>query len=259
MVRENLPATSLVTCGFTFVNDRLARHYDLPRVEGSAVRRTDLPEWSPHGGLLTQAALLKHTANGVSTSPVLRGVWAMEKILGQAPPPPPKSVPSIEPDIRGAKTIRDLLAKHTQSNSCAGCHAKFDPVGFALENFDVMGAWRDRYRGMEKGEKVTGVDAAGHPYTYFVAQAVDASGKLHSGESFADVRELKRLLAANPRQLARGFLLQIIPYATGTPVRFADRPEFECLLDACAGGGYRIGDLIHALVRSRIFLGEAAQ
>jgi hypothetical protein len=259
MVRENLPATSLVSCGFTFVNDRLARHYDLPRVEGSDVRRVELPEWSPHGGLLTQAALLKHTANGVTTSPVLRGVWAMEKLLGQAPPPPPKSVPSIEPDIRGAKTVRELLAKHTASASCAGCHAKFDPVGFALENFDVMGAWRDRYRGMGRGEKITGIDPAGHPYTYFVTQAVDASGKLHSGESFADVRELKRLLAANPRQLARGFLAHLTLYATGTPVRFADRPEFERLLDACAGGGYRIADMIHALVQSRIFLGEAAE
>lgn len=258
MVRENLPASSLVSCGFTFVNDRLARHYDLPRVEGSDLRRVDVPAWSPHGGLLTQAALLKLTANGITTSPVLRGVWAMEKIMGQAPPPPPKSVPSIEPDIRGANTIRELLAKHTQSASCAGCHARFDPVGFALENFDVMGAWRDRYRGMERGEKITGIDAAGHPYTYFVAQAVDASGKLHSGETFADVRELKRLLAANPRQLARGFLAHLILYATGTPVRFADRPEFECVLDSCAGGGYRIGDLIHALVQSRIFLGEAA-
>jgi hypothetical protein len=257
MLRENLPATSLVTSGFTFVNDRLARHYDLPRVSGSELQRVELPGWSPHGGLLTQAAVLKHTSNGVTTSPVLRGVWAMEKLLGQAPPPPPKSVPAIDPDIRGAKTIREQLAKHTQSASCAGCHALFDPVGFALENFDVMGAWRDRYRGMERGEKITGIDPAGHPYTYFVAQAVDASGKLHTGEAFADVRELKRLLAANPRQLGRGFLSHLILHATGTPLRFADRPELERLLDLCAANGYRIKDLVHALVQSGIFLGEA--
>jgi hypothetical protein len=257
MVRENLPATSLVTSRIAFVNDRLARHYDLARVTGSDVRRVELPEWSPHGGLLTQAAVLKLTANGVTTSPVLRGVWAMEKLLGQAPPPPPKSVPAIEPDIRGAKTIRELLAKHTQSSSCAGCHAFFDPVGFALENFDVMGAWRDRYRGMERGEKVTGIDPAGHPYTYFVAQPVDASGRLHTGEAFADVRELKRLLAADPRQLGRGFLSHLILHATGTQVRLADRPELERLLDQCADGGYRIKDLVHALVQSEIFLGEA--
>ena len=259
MVRENLPATSLVASRFTFVNDRLALHYDLPRVSGSELRRVELPDWSPHGGLLTQAAVLKLTANGLTTSPVLRGVWAMEKLLGQAPPPPPKSVPAIEPDIRGAKTIRELLAKHTQSASCAGCHARFDPVGFALENFDVMGAWRDRYRGMERGEKVTGIDPAGHPYTYFVGQPVDASGKLPTGEGFRDVRELKRLLAADPRQLSRGFLSHLVLHATGTPLRLADRPECERLLDQCAGNGYRIKDLVHALVQSRIFLGETTR
>jgi hypothetical protein len=259
MVRENLPATSLVASRFTFVNDRLALHYDLPRVSGSELRRVELPDWSPHGGLLTQAAVLKLTANGLTTSPVLRGVWAMEKLLGQAPPQPPKSVPAIEPDIRGAKTIRELLAKHTQAASCAGCHARFDPVGFALENFDVMGAWRDRYRGMERGEKVTGIDPAGHPYTYFVGQPVDASGKLPTGEGFRDVRELKRLLAADPRQLSRGFLSHLVLHATGTPLRLADRPECERLLDQCAGNGYRIKDLVHALVQSRIFLGETTR
>jgi hypothetical protein len=100
---------------------------------------------------------MKHTANGTTTSPVLRGVWIMEKLLGQPPPPPPKNVPAVEPDIRGATTIRALLAKHTESQTCASCHAKFDPVGFAMENFDVMGAWRDHYRGMERGEKITGI------------------------------------------------------------------------------------------------------
>jgi len=255
IVRENLPATTLVTADFTFVNDRLARHYDLPRVSGSAMQRVSLPNGSPFGGLLTQAALMKHTANGTTTSPVLRGVWIMEKLLGQPPPPPPKSVPAVEPDIRGATTIRDLLARHTSSKSCAACHAKFDPIGFALENFDVMGAWRDRYRGMERGEKITGFDPAGHPYTYFVGQAVDASGKLPSGESFRDIHDVKRVLAANPRQLARNLLHHLVLHATGTPVGFADRGEIESMLDACAANDYRVRDLIHSLVRSQIFLG----
>jgi len=118
-----------------------------------------------------------------------------------------------------------------------------------------MGAWRDRYRGMEKGEKITGIDPAGHPYTYYVSQAVDASGKLLTGESFEDIRGLKRIFAANPRQLARNFLTHLILYATGTPLGFADRPELEQLLDDCARDSYRIGDLIHALVQSDIFLG----
>ena len=256
MVRENLPASTVISADFTFVNDRLASHYDLPRVSGSAMRRVTLPAGSPFGGLITQAALMKHTANGTTTSPVLRGVWIMEKLLGQPPPPPPKSVPAVEPDIRGAVTIRALLAKHTASKTCASCHAKFDPVGFALENFDVMGAWRDRYRGMERGEKITGIDPAGHPYTYFVGPAVDAAGKLPTGETFRDIQELKRLLTAHPRQLAKNLLEHLTLHATGTPVRFSERAEIEAMLDACAEGGFRVRDLIHSLVQSRLFLGS---
>jgi hypothetical protein len=259
MVRENLPVSTVIAADFTFVNDRLAAHYDLPRVNGSAMQRVTLPKGSPYGGLITQAALMKHTANGTTTSPVLRGVWIMEKLLGQPPPPPPKSVPAVEPDIRGATTMRALLAKHTESKTCASCHAKFDPVGFALENFDVMGAWRDRYRGMERGEKITGIDPAGHPYTYFVGQSVDASGRLPTGQTFRDIHDLKSLLAASPRQLAKNLLEHLILHATGTPVGFADREEVESMLAKCEAGGFRVQDLVHALVQSQIFLGPELQ
>jgi hypothetical protein len=255
MVRENLPASTVVASDFTFVNDRLAAHYDLPRAIGSDMQRVTLPKDSPFGGLVTQAALMKHTANGTPSPPVLRGVWIMEKLLGQPPPPPPKHVPAVEPDIRGATTIRALLAKHMESQTCASCHAKFDPVGFAMENFDVMGAWRDHYRGMERGEKITGIDPAGHPYTYFVGQPVDASAVLPTGETFRDIHELKRILASKPRQLAKNLLDHLVLHATGTPVGFADREEVETMLDACAANEFRMQDLIHALVQSRIFLG----
>lgn len=253
---ENLPVATTIHADFTFVNDRLARHYDLPRVSGSKLQRISLPPDSPFGGLLTQAAILKHTANGTSTSPVLRGAWVMEKLFGQPPGAPPKNIPSVEPDIRGAQSIRDLLNKHTAAPECARCHAKFDHVGFALENFDVMGAWRDRYRGLERGEKVTGIDPAGHPYTYFVGSEVDASGTLPSGESFQDIQQLRKLLIAQPRQLARNLLHQLILYSTGTPVSFADRREVELMLDAAATDGYRAGDLLHAVVQSSLFLGR---
>ena len=256
MLRENLPATTLVDADFTFVNDRLARHYDLPQVPGSAMRRVDLPDGSPYGGLLTQGAILKITSNGTTTSPVVRGVWVMERLLGQPPPAPPKEIPAIKPDVRGATTIREQLAKHTESDSCASCHAQFDPVGFALENFDVMGAWRDRYRGLAQGEKITGIDPAGHPYEYRVGSPVDSSGSLPSGEEFRDIHELKQILAGKPRQLARNLLQQFTLYSTGTPMRFSDRAEIEAILDRSAPGGYRIGDLLHEFVQSRIFLGE---
>lgn len=259
MIRDNLPASTVIAADFTFVNDRLAAHYDLPRISGSAMQRVSLPKGSPYGGLITQAALMKHTANGTTTSPVLRGAWIMEKLLGQPPPPPPKSVPAVEPDIRGATTIRALLAKHTASKTCAACHARFDPVGFAMENFDVMGAWRDRYRGMERGEKITGFDPAGHPYTYFVGQPVDSSSKLLTGETFSDIHELKRILAANPRQLAKNLLEHLTLHATGTPVGFAERDEVEAMLDACAADGFRVRDLVQALVQTRIFLGSELQ
>ena len=258
MIRDNLPAQVLVNADFAFVNDRLARHYGLAeaaKITGSAMRRITLPPESPVGGLLTQAAILKVTANGTSTSPVVRGAWIMERLIGEPPPAPPASVPAVEPDIRGAKTIRELLALHTKSESCAGCHARFDPVGLALENFDIFGGWRTRYRGVEQGERVTGIDRAGHDFVYTLAEPVDAAGQLRDGRRFENIRDLKAILADNPRQFARNLLHQFTLYATGTPVRFADRVEIDAMLDACAADGYRVRDLLHAVVQSKIFLG----
>ncbi|MFT5523649.1 MAG: hypothetical protein ACI9G1_003554 [Pirellulaceae bacterium] len=257
MVRENLPATSLVKANFVCVNDRLAKHYRLAPIQGSSMRKVELAAGSPYGGLLTQAAILKVTSDGSGTSPVKRGAWIMERLLGQPPPPPPESVPAVEPDIRGATTIRQLLALHTKSDSCANCHARFDPVGFGLENFDILGRWRTRYRGLGDGDEVTGIDRAGHDFTYALTSSINAGGKLLDGRRFQDIHELKNLLAANPRQLARNLLNQFTVYATGTPVRFSDRSEIEQLLDACAGDGYRVRDLLHVFIQSKIFLGRA--
>jgi len=257
MIRDNLPASVLVKTDFVFANDRLAKHYQLPPLTGSTMRKVTLPKDSPLGGLLTQAAVLKVSANGTTTSPVVRGAWVMERLIGQPPPPPPASVPAVEPDIRGAKTIRDLLALHTKSKSCAACHARFDPVGLALENFDILGGWRTHYRGLEEGQRITGIDRAGHSYSYTLATPVDSAGKLLDGRTFTNINDLKTLIAADPRQLARNLLHQFTIYATGTPVRFSDRPEIESLLNTCAKDNYPIRDLLHALIQSRIFLGQA--
>ena len=256
LIRNNLPAKSLVQADFIYANDRLARHYSLPPLKGSAMRKVTLPAGSPLGGLITQAAILKVTSNGTTTSPVIRGAWVMERIIGDPAPPPPTNVPAVEPDIRGAKSIRDLLARHTKDHSCANCHARFDPAGFALENFDILGGWRPRYRGLELGEKVEGIDRAGHDFSYTLADVVDASGKLRDGRAFKDVRELKAHFAADDRQLARNLLHQFVLYATGTPVRFADRTKIEAILDACAQDQYRIRDLLHGFIQSPLFRGS---
>jgi Protein of unknown function (DUF1592)/Protein of unknown function (DUF1585)/Protein of unknown function (DUF1587)/Protein of unknown function (DUF1588)/Planctomycete cytochrome C len=160
-----------------------------------------------------------------------------------------------DPDIRGAKTIRDLLALHTKSKTCAACHARFDPVGLALENFDILGGWRTNYRGLEEGKRITGIDRAGHDFSYTIATPVDTNGKLLDGRTFTNVTDLKTLLAANPRQLARNLLHQFTLYATGTPVRFSDRPQIESLLNSTAQNNYPIRDLLQALIQSPIFLG----
>ena len=125
----------------------------------------------------------------------------------------------------------------------------------ALENFDILGGWRTHYRGLEEGQRITGIDRAGHDFSYTLAAPVDPSGKLIDGREFKNVHDLKALLAANPRQLARNLLHQFTVYATGTPVRYSDRREIETMLDACEKDGYRVRDLMLALVGSEIFTG----
>ncbi|MDZ4801302.1 MAG: DUF1592 domain-containing protein [Bryobacteraceae bacterium] len=253
LVRKNLPARNLVRSDFTVLNSHLARHYGLPPVEGVAMRPVSLPAGSVRGGLLTQASVLKVTANGTTTSPVLRGVWLMERILGDPPPPPPPGVPAVEPDTRGATTIRQQLDKHRAVPSCASCHVKIDPPGFALENFDVLGAWRDRYRSTEEGEPVKGLGKNGHDFTFRLGQTVDASGEVAGGGKFRDINGLKDLLCRDERQIARNLARQFITYATGAPASFGDRAEVERILDASARDGYGVRTLIHQIVRSDLF------
>jgi hypothetical protein len=253
LLQRNLPARNIVQSNFTMLNSHLARHYGLPPVEGVALREVALPADSVRGGLLTQASVLTVTANGTTTSPVLRGVWIMERILGDPPPPPPPGVPAIEPDTRGATTIRQQLDKHRSIQSCAVCHSKIDPPGFALENFDVVGAWRDRYRSTEEGEPVKGLGKNGFDFTFKLSQPVDASGKLASGESFEDVIALKQLLLKNERQIARNMVTQFIAYATGAPAEFGDRAEVERILDVAERDRYGMRTIVQEIVQSDIF------
>ncbi len=183
LLETNASATELVESDFTFLNSRLARFYDIKGVEGDQMRRVLLAADSHRGGLMAQGSILKVTANGTDTSPVLRGVWVSERILGTPIPPPPESVPAVEPDIRGATTIREQLQKHLSDVSCAGCHQNIDPPGYALENFDAAGQWRNNYLRNGKSDK---------------RMPIDASFTLADGREFNDFDEFRDLLCTRP-------------------------------------------------------------
>ncbi len=253
LLRDDLPARNLVASDFAMLNEKLASHYGLPVVQGVALKKTRLPNDSVRGGLMTQASVLKVTANGTTTSPVVRGAWIMERILGQKPPAPPPSVPAVEPDIRGAATIRQQLEKHRTQESCNACHAKIDPPGFALESFDVMGGWRERYRSEAGGELAKGLAKSGQKFSFRWALPVDASGDLPDGRKFSDIREFKQLLLSDEKQIARNLARQFTVYATGAPVGFADRSHIEAMLDRASSSHYGVRSLIHELVQSDLF------
>src|SRR4030095_11019111 len=211
-------------------------------------------EGSLRGGLMTQASVLKVTANGTTTSPVLRGHWITERILGLETPPPPPSVEAVEPDIRGAVTIRQQLEKHRANASCAACHRKMDPPGFALESFDVMGGYRERYRAVsEKVKPVKGHGMNGQAFQFHLALPVNSAGELPDGRPFKDVRELKRLLAQDEAPIARNLVRQLTVFATGAPVRFSDRDEVEKILAAARAKGYGVRSIVPAVVPSELF------
>ena len=255
LIRENLPARNIIDSNFAFLNERLADHYHLPAFEGVALRRVSLPTDTPRGGMLTQASVLKVTANGTTTSPVVRGFWVNERILGLKTPPPPKSVPAIEPDTRGATTIRQQLELHRADTSCNRCHAIIDPVGFALENFDVAGGWRDHYRSVgDEGKPIEGFGKNGQPFAFRQGPPVDASGNLANGKKFASIYELKKLLVEDQRTIAKNLLQQLVVYATGAPMRFSDRIEVDRILDRLAKDDFRVKSMITEIVTSDLFL-----
>jgi hypothetical protein len=255
LLRANLPARAVVESDFVFINERLASLYQLPPVEGVKLRKVALPAGSVRGGFMTQAAVLKVTANGTTTSPVIRGAWVMERILGRKPPPPPPSVPAVEPDTRGAVTIRQQLEKHRTLESCASCHTKIDPPGFALESFDVMGGFRERYRALDGKTPEVGIGKNGQAFAFHDALAIETYGEL-DGKAFKDIRDFKRLVAADERQLARNLVGQFTVYATGAPVGFADRAKVEAVLDGAKAGRYGVRDLVRGLVTSELFLNK---
>ena len=252
LIAENLPVSNLVRSRFAMLNDRLAAHYGLPDVYGSEIRAVTLPAGSVRGGLLSQASILKVTANGTNTSPVVRGAWVLERLMGITPPPPPPGIPGVEPDIRGATTLREQLVKHRNLESCQGCHRLIDPPGFALESFNPIGGWRTFYRSTGAGERLD-VEVDGRRVNYRVGLDVDSSGITSDGVAFAGFTEYRDLLADDERLLTHTLAVKLATFACGREPGFSDRPELERIVNAAESSGFGIRDLIHLVVQSELF------
>lgn len=252
LIRNNLGIRNLVLSDFAMLNERLASHYEVEGVPGPEIRRVTLDKKSHRGGLLGQASVLKVSANGTNTSPVVRGVWVTERILGQRPDPPPAGVPGVEPDTRGALTLRQLLDKHRDSENCRACHAMIDPPGFALESFDPIGRWRDRFRVLGVGQpEVLEID--GRKVRYKLGASVDASGVLADGRTFDGYESFRRLIASDEATLARAWVTKLLTFATGREMGFSDRSEIQSIVESSAVDGYRMRDLLKRVVGSEIF------
>ena len=228
---NDLSLKEFLDADYSFLNRELALHYGIEGVTGNELQRVSLKR-SRRGGLLGQGAFLTASANGVDTSPVVRGIYVLEKLLGYTPPPPPPDVPVIEPDIRGAVTIREQLVKHREVATCAECHRKIDPLGFALENFDAVGGWRDQYE---------------------AKTPIDSAGEFPGGDSFRTVSEFRELLVGRQDQFNRCLNEKLMTYALGRELEVGDRPGIDQILTELdrTKGGLRY--LIHLVVLSELF------
>jgi hypothetical protein len=232
VMRGDLSLLDFLDADFTFVNERLARHYGIPGVKGAQFRRVKLKD-RQRGGLVTQASILTVTSNPTRTSPVKRGKWVLEQLLGTPPPPPPPNVPTLQEDQKAltAATVRLRMEQHRAKASCAVCHSKLDPLGFGLENYDAVGGWRDQDGGA----------------------AVDSSGTLPSGESFRGPEELKKILKAHKHQFTRCLTEKMLTYALGRGLEEYDRCAVDQIVKSLEADRYRFSTLILAIVKSDPF------
>ncbi|MCA9062651.1 MAG: DUF1592 domain-containing protein, partial [Planctomycetaceae bacterium] len=257
LLNHDLNVSHLMTSDFVMINQKLADHYGIQGVTGTQIRRVPLPPDCPRGGFLTQASVLKVTANGTTTSPVPRGAFVLARLLGEPPEPPPSNVPAIEPDVQGATTIREQLARHRDNPVCASCHQRIDPPGFALESFDVIGGFRTRYRSVGEGDPAE--RGAIDPFinlSFRLGKPVDSTGTLTDGRSFDDVRSFQVLMSHNAEALMLNLATQFLTYGTGRPPGFRDRDAMAGIVQRTmqARGGVRT--LLHEVIGSSLFTGD---
>jgi len=236
LLKQNGSILNLLDSDYSFLNGALAQHYGVEGVVGEEFRKVRFKPKHHRGGLLGHGSVLTLTANGIETSPVVRGVWVMENILGTPPSPPPPDVEPLEPDTRGAVTIRDQLKRHRDVAACADCHNRIDPAGFALEFYDPIGGYRSHYKSR----------AARNP-------PVDGSGSLVSGETFQNEQDFKKLLLARKDRFTEALTAKLLSYATGRELTFRDDAEIKQIAANCAKQGYGLRDLITGVVNSNLF------
>ena len=235
VIRDDRGVHELLNADYTFVNEKLARHYGIPGIYGSRFRRVTVPDKTRRGGLLAQGALLSTTSYPDRTSPVLRGKFLLNNVFGLQTSPPPEGVDTnLAPTKPGATppTIRERLAQHRTNPTCSGCHSVIDPLGFALENFDVIGGWRE-------------TDEAGKP--------VDARGTTISGVDVEGLNGLRTMLLADPDQFPRTLTEKLLAYALGRKVEYYDRPAVRKIVRDAAADNYRWSSLIAGIARSPAF------
>jgi hypothetical protein len=231
--RENRSVLDLLTANYTFLNERLATHYGVPNIKGSWFRRVTFPDGSPRGGLLGQGSVLTLTSYSTRTSPVLRGKWVLENLLSAAPPPPPADVPALKTETAPGKplTLRDAMIQHRAAPACAGCHARMDPIGFAMENFDAVGRWRDR-----DGE-----------------HQIDASGTFPEGTKFDGIPGLKKVLLGQSEQFVGTVTERLLMYAIGRNLQYYDAPTVRAVMHEAKPANYSFTSLVLGIVKSRPF------
>ena len=234
VLRGNASVLELLSANYTFVNERLARHYGIPNIHGAEFRRVTFPPGSPRGGLLGQGSLLTITSYANRTSPVNRGKWVLENLLSAPPPPPPPNVPALKTaaDTTGKPlTMRDAMVLHRANPACASCHARMDPIGFAMENFDPVGRWRDT--------------DAGSP--------IDASGVFPDGAKFDGMAGLKATLLSRPEEFVSTITEKLLMYALGRNVQYFDRPAVRAIDRESARSNYTLSSLVLGVVKSAPF------